>query len=107
MARETPMLRQYRQIKGRYPEALVLYRLGNFYELFEDDAKIEARELDLVLTSRRFGKGLHLPMCGVPYRTVTGYIGRLIERGYKVALVEQEAAVERLQQHLSVASNDR
>lgn len=89
MARETPMLRQYRKIKGRYPEALVLYRLGDFYELFEDDAKIAARELDLVLTSRRFGKGLHLPMCGVPYRTVTGYIGRLIERGYKVALVEQ------------------
>lgn len=89
MTRETPMLRQYRQIKGRYPDALVLYRLGDFYELFEEDAKIAARELDLVLTSRRFGKGLRLPMCGVPYRTVTSYIGRLIERGHKVALVEQ------------------
>jgi DNA mismatch repair protein MutS len=89
VARETPMLRQYRRIKGRYPDALVLYRLGDFYELFEEDAKIAARDLDLVLTSRRFGKGLHLPMCGVPYRTVTSYIGRLIERGHKVALAEQ------------------
>jgi DNA mismatch repair protein MutS len=83
------MLRQYRQIKTRYPDALVLFRLGDFYELFEEDARTAARELHLVLTSRRFAKGLHLPMCGVPHRTVTSYIGRLIERGHKVALVEQ------------------
>ena len=89
MPRETPMLRQYRRIKARYPDALVLYRLGDFYELFDEDAKIAARELDLVLTSRRFSKQVRLPMCGVPYRTVTSYIGRLIERGYKVAVVEQ------------------
>ncbi|UCC63577.1 MAG: DNA mismatch repair protein MutS, partial [Anaerolineae bacterium] len=89
MPRETPMLRQYRRIKARYPDALVLYRLGDFYELFDDDARIAARELDLVLTSRRFSKQVRLPMCGVPYRTVTSYIGRLIERGHKVALVEQ------------------
>ena len=89
MPRETPMLRQYRQIKARYPDALVLYRLGDFYELFEEDARTAARELDLVLTSRRFSKQVRLPMCGVPYRTVTSYIARLIERGHKVALVEQ------------------
>jgi len=89
MARETPMLRQYRRIKARYPDALVLYRLGDFYELFDEDARVAARELDLVLTSRRFSKQLRLPMCGVPYRSVTSYIGRLIERGHKVALVEQ------------------
>lgn len=89
MPRETPMLRQYRQIKARYPDALVLYRLGDFYELFEADAQVAARDLDLVLTSRRFSKELRLPMCGVPYRTVTTYIARLLEHGHKVALVEQ------------------
>ncbi len=89
MPGETPMLRQYRQIKARHPDALVLYRLGDFYELFDEDAKTAARELDLVLTSRRFSKQVHKPMCGVPYRSVTTYIGRLIERGYKVAVVEQ------------------
>jgi DNA mismatch repair protein MutS len=89
MSRETPMLRQYRQIKARYPDALVLYRLGDFYELFEEDARVAARDLGLVLTSRRFSKQVRLPMCGVPYRTVTSYIARLIERGHKVALAEQ------------------
>jgi DNA mismatch repair protein MutS len=89
MPGETPMLRQYRQIKARHPDALVLYRLGDFYELFDEDAKTAARELDLVLTSRRFSKQVHKPMCGVPYRSVTTYIGRLIERGHKVAVVEQ------------------
>jgi len=89
MPGETPMLRQYRQIKARHPDALVLYRLGDFYELFDEDAKTAARELDLVLTTRRFSKQVRKPMCGVPYRSVTTYIGRLIERGYKVAVVEQ------------------
>jgi DNA mismatch repair protein MutS len=89
MARETPMLRQYRRIKARYPDALVLFRLGDFYELFDEDARVAARQLDLVLTSRRFSKELRLAMCGVPYRTVTSYVGRLIEAGHKVALVEQ------------------
>jgi DNA mismatch repair protein MutS len=83
------MLRQYRRIKARYPDALVLYRLGDFYELFQEDARVAARELGLVLTSRRFSKQVRLPMCGVPYRTVISYVARLIERGHKVALVEQ------------------
>ncbi len=89
MAKMTPMLRQYRKLKQRYPDALLFYRLGDFYELFEDDARTAARELNLVLTSRRFSKDVRLPMCGVPYRTVTGYIARLLKGGYKVAIAEQ------------------
>jgi len=85
----TPMLRQYRQLKQRYPDALVFYRLGDFYELFEEDARVAARELGLVLTLRRFSKAVKLPMCGVPFRTVTNYVARLLARGYKVALAEQ------------------
>lgn len=85
----TPMLRQYRQLKRRHPDALLFYRLGDFYELFEEDARTTARELGLVLTSRRFSKKVRLPMCGVPYRTVTGYIARLLQAGHKVAIAEQ------------------
>ncbi len=85
----TPMLRQYRGLKQRYPDALLFYRLGDFYELFEEDAKAAARELNLVLTSRRFSKKVRLPMCGVPYRTATGYVARLLDAGHKVAIAEQ------------------
>src|SRR5512135_1007067 len=85
----TPMLSQYRAIKARFPDALVLFRLGDFFEAFEADAKTAARELELVLTSRSFAKGVRLPMAGVPHHHVHAYIARLIERGYKVALVEQ------------------
>src|SRR5512137_24374 len=87
--RMTPMLAQYRQIKARFPDAIVLFRLGDFYETFENDAKTAARELELVLTSRSFSKDVRLPMAGVPHHHVQSYIGRLMERGYKVALVEQ------------------
>src|SRR5512137_1300790 len=85
----TPMLSQYRQIKARFPDAIVLFRLGDFFETFEDDARIAARELELVLTSRSFAKGVRLPMAGVPHHHVQSYIAKLIDRGYKVALVEQ------------------
>jgi DNA mismatch repair protein MutS len=88
-ANMTPMLRQYRKLKQRYADALLFYRLGDFYELFEDDARTAARELGLVLTSRRFSKKVRLPMCGVPYRTVTGYVARLLKAGHKVAIAEQ------------------
>lgn len=87
--RTPPMLGQYRSLKARYPDALLLFRLGDFYEMFEEDARTGARELGLYLTARSFGKGLRLPMCGVPYQHVTNYIARLLERGYKVAVVEQ------------------
>ena len=83
------MLHQYREIKARFPDALIMFRLGDFYEMFGEDAKSAARELELVLTSRSFAKDTRLPMCGVPHHTVTSYIARLIERGFKVALVEQ------------------
>ena len=85
----TPMLHQYREMKRRHPDALLLFRLGDFYELFEEDARTAARELKLVLTSRRFSKTVSLPMCGVPYRSVTSYVARLLERGHKVAIAEQ------------------
>jgi DNA mismatch repair protein MutS len=87
--RFTPMLSQYRQIKARFPDAIVLFRLGDFFETFEEDARIAARELELVLTSRSFAKGVRLPMAGVPHHHVQSYIAKLIDRGYKVALVEQ------------------
>src|SRR5512137_2058561 len=87
--RLTPMLAQYRQIKARFPDALVLFRLGDFFETFENDAKTAARELELVLTSRSFSKDVRLPMAGVPHHHVQSYIAKLIEKGYKVALVEQ------------------
>jgi DNA mismatch repair protein MutS len=87
--RMTPMLAQYRQIKARFPDALVLFRLGDFYETFETDAKIAARELELVLTARAFAKGVRLPMAGVPHHHVQAYIAKLLDKGYKVALVEQ------------------
>ncbi|MGB8646165.1 MAG: DNA mismatch repair protein MutS [Anaerolineae bacterium] len=85
----TPMLAQYRQIKARFPDALVLFRLGDFFETFDADAKIAARELELALTHRSFAKGVRLPMAGVPHHHVQSYIARLIDKGYKVALVEQ------------------
>jgi DNA mismatch repair protein MutS len=85
----TPMLRQYRQLKALYPDAILLFRLGDFYEMFDEDAKIASRELELVLTSRRFSKTVKLPMCGVPYHQLTTYIGKLIEKGYKIAIAEQ------------------
>jgi DNA mismatch repair protein MutS len=87
--RQTPMLRQYREIKARHVDALVLYRFGDFYELFEDDAELVSRELGLTLTTRRFAKDLHLPMCGIPHRRLNAYVARLIRRGHKIAIVEQ------------------
>jgi len=89
MGKITPMLRQYRQIKARYPDAIVLFRLGDFYEMFDEDARIASKELELLLTSRRFSKEVKLPMCGVPYRRATSYIAKLLEKGYKVAIAEQ------------------
>ena len=85
----TPMLAQYRDIKARYPDAIVLFRLGDFYETFDADARVAARELELALTGRSFAKGVRLAMAGVPHHHVQAYIAKLIDKGYKVALVEQ------------------
>ncbi|MFN2154322.1 MAG: DNA mismatch repair protein MutS [Anaerolineae bacterium] len=85
----TPARRQYLQIKARYPEAIVLFRLGDFYETFEEDAKIVAHECDIVLTSRPIGRGKRVPLAGVPYHAVDSYIATLINAGHKVAIVDQ------------------
>ena len=88
-AKYSPMMVQYLEIKKNYPDALVLFRLGDFYELFFDDAKVASRELELVLTGKGAGTEERVPMCGVPHHAVTAYIDKLIKRGYKVAIVEQ------------------
>ncbi|MCG0237771.1 MAG: DNA mismatch repair protein MutS [Firmicutes bacterium] len=85
----TPMFNQYRQFKAQYPDCLLFFRLGDFYELFMEDAEIAARELDLVLTGRDAGAVGRVPMCGVPYHSAENYIAKLIEKGYKVAICEQ------------------
>lgn len=88
-AQYTPMMTHYLEIKKAYPDTLVFYRLGDFYEMFFDDAKTASHELDLVLTGRNAGAEERVPMCGVPYHAVKSYIQRLIVKGYKVAIVEQ------------------
>ena len=85
----TPLMQQYNAVKARYPHALLLFRLGDFYELFYEDAIIAARELQITLTSRNREKGQPIPMCGVPYHAADGYIARLIRAGFKVAICEQ------------------
>ena len=85
----TPMMEQYFKIKDQYKDHLLFYRLGDFYEMFFDDAIIASRELELTLTGRDCGEEERAPMCGVPYHSAEGYIGRLIEKGYKVAICEQ------------------
>jgi DNA mismatch repair protein MutS len=85
----TPLMQQYNAVKARYPHALLLFRLGDFYELFYEDAMIASRELKITLTSRNREKGQPIPMCGVPYHAADGYIARLIRAGFKVAICEQ------------------
>jgi DNA mismatch repair protein MutS len=85
----TPLMQQYNGVKARYPQALLLFRLGDFYELFYEDAMIASRELRITLTSRNREKGQPIPMCGVPYHAAEGYIARLIRAGFKVAICEQ------------------
>jgi len=85
----TPLMRQYHAIKARYPQALLMFRLGDFYELFYEDAHAASRELQITLTSRNRERGQPIPMCGVPYHAADGYIARLIRAGYKVAVCDQ------------------
>ena len=85
----TPMMQQYLDIKKQYSDTLLLYRLGDFYEMFFEDAKIASRELDLVLTGRDCGQKERAPMCGIPYHAVENYVARLIKKGYRVAICEQ------------------
>ena len=85
----TPVRRQYLDIKNSYPDALVLFRLGDFYEAFDEDARVASRELEITLTSRSMGKNLKIPMAGVPAHALETYLVRLIKKGYKVAICEQ------------------
>ena len=85
----TPMMEQYFEIKKKYNDYILFYRLGDFYEMFFDDAIIASRELELTLTGRDCGEAERAPMCGVPFHSSEGYIGRLIEKGFKVAICEQ------------------
>src|SRR5271166_2913454 len=85
----TPLMRQYNSIKQQTPNALLMFRLGDFYELFFEDAVVAARELEITLTSRNKEKGAAIPMCGVPYHAAEGYIARLIQKGHRVAICDQ------------------
>ena len=85
----TPLMRQYAAVKKQHPTALLFFRLGDFYELFFDDAVVASKELQITLTSRNKEKGMAVPMCGVPYHAAEGYIGKLIRKGFKVAICEQ------------------
>ncbi len=85
----TPMMRQYLELKEKYSDCLLFFRLGDFYEMFFEDAKTAAKELDLVLTGRDCGLSERAPMCGVPYHALDNYVARLIEKGHKVAICEQ------------------
>ncbi|MFX1262427.1 MAG: DNA mismatch repair protein MutS, partial [Promethearchaeota archaeon] len=88
MKKLTPMQRQYLELKKQYPDCILLFRLGDFYEMFNEDAKVASRDLDIVLTSR--GEGVaKWPMCGVPYHAVDGYVAKLLASDHTVAIADQ------------------
>ncbi|OJG12560.1 DNA mismatch repair protein MutS [Enterococcus asini] len=87
--KQTPMMEQYLGIKAQYPDAFLFYRLGDFYEMFNEDAIKGSQILELTLTSRNRNADDPIPMCGIPYHAAQGYIDTLIEQGYKVAICEQ------------------
>ena len=91
MKEMTPMMKQYYEVKNAHPDCIIMFRLGDFYEMFQEDAKLASQELDLTLTTRDRGKPKEeqVPMCGVPYHAVQSYLARLIGKGYKVAICEQ------------------
>ena len=91
MAEMTPMMKQYLEMKERNPDSILFFRLGDFYEMFADDARLASRELDLTLTSRDKDPNKSaeekVPMCGIPYHASESYIARLIAKGYKLSLI--------------------
>ena len=89
MAEFSPMMQQYFNIKEQYKDAILFYRIGDFYEMFFEDAKLASRELEITLTGKECGQAERAPMCGVPYHAVDSYVSKLIEKGYKVAICEQ------------------
>ncbi len=91
--RDTPVRRQYLDIKKQYPGTIIFFRLGDFYETFDEDAEIMSRVLDIVLTSRNVGKGTRVPMAGIPHHAAENYLSRLINKGYHVAICDQVGVV--------------
>lgn len=89
MSNQTPMMQQYLRIKAEHQDAFLFFRLGDFYEMFHEDAIKAAQELEITLTKRDSGQKEPIPMCGVPYHSAEGYIKTLVEKGYKVAICEQ------------------
>ncbi|HIZ07012.1 MAG TPA: DNA mismatch repair protein MutS, partial [Candidatus Eubacterium avistercoris] len=89
MAEYTPMMQQYLETKKEYPDCILFYRLGDFYEMFFDDALTASKELEITLTGKNCGMEERAPMCGVPYHAVEGYLNKLVQKGYKVAICEQ------------------
>ena len=89
MAELTPMMQQYMETKKQYPDCILFYRLGDFYEMFFEDALTASRELEITLTGKNCGQEERAPMCGVPYHAVEGYLSKLVSKGYKVAICEQ------------------
>ena len=85
----TPMMKQYLKTKEQYKDCILMFRLGDFYEMFFDDALTASKELEITLTGRNCGMDDRAPMCGVPYHSVDPYIAKLIKKGYKVAICEQ------------------
>ena len=84
MAKLSPMMQQYLDIKKEYDDCIIFFRLGDFYEMFFDDAKVASKELELALTGRDCGLEERAPMCGVPYHSCDAYIARMVEKGYKI-----------------------
>ena len=89
LTRVSPMMRHYIDVKNKYPDVIIFYRLGDFYEVFFEDAIITSRELELTLTGRNAGLSEKVPMCGVPYHAVDIYIEKMVEKGYKIGICEQ------------------
>ena len=86
---ETPLMSQYKEIKSQYTDSILFFRLGDFYEMFFDDAVTASKELGLTLTSRNREKGYDVPLAGIPYHSVASYIAKLVNKGYKVAICDQ------------------
>ena len=91
MAEMTPMMQQYLETKKEYPDCILFYRLGDFYEMFFEDAITASKELEITLTGKNCGLEERAPMCGIPYHAVDGYLNKLVSRGYKVAICEDGA----------------
>src|SRR5512134_2690533 len=89
MSELTPLMKQYREIKRQHLDAILLFRMGDFYEMFDQDAVTASKVLEITLTARNKSKGIETPLCGFPYHAAEGYIAKLIRRGFKVAVCEQ------------------